>query len=204
LQLEQATLTAPIDGTVTALNVKVGEMASAGQAAVVVISDLSVLEVDINLDETDVAQVSVGQEALVTVDAFSDAELTGQVMYIAPVAETQSGVVLYPVTVQVLPTDFPVRAGMTVDVEIIVAGQEDALIVPLRAVHTEGERAHVYRISGGQTEQVEVVLGMMTETEVEIISGVAEGDVVSVVAVPNQSSGGSGFGPGGIFGGGED
>ena len=211
LKLEQATLTAPTAGTVTELNVQVGEMASAGQAAVVVISDLSVLVVEINLDETDVAQVSVGQDALVSVDAFPDAELTGEVTYIAPMAETQSGVVLYPVTVRLLPTEFPVRAGMTADVEIISASQEGALIVPLRAVHTEGEQTYVYRVVGGRTEQVEVELGLTTDTEAEITSGLAEGpalslaegDVVSVVAAPTPSSAGQGFGPGGMFGGGD-
>jgi HlyD family secretion protein len=206
--LEETALVAPVDGTVTALNIQPAEMASANQTAVVV-SDLAVLEVDVNLDETEVAQISVGQEALVSVDAFPDVELTGEVMYIAPVAETQSGVVLYPVTIRLAPTEIPVRAGMTADVEIVSASQENALIVPLRAVHTEGERAYVYRLVGGQTEQVAVELGMMTETEVEITSGLAEelalslveGDVVSVVAAPTQGSTGRGFGPGGMFGG---
>jgi HlyD family secretion protein len=199
--LEDTVLVAPTAGTITELNIQVGEMASAGQTAAVVISDLSVLTVDVNLDETDVAQVAVGQSALVSVDAFPDAELTGEVTYIAPVAEIQSGVVLYPVTVQVAPTESPVRPGMTADVEIVSAIHEDALIVPLRAVHTEGELAYVVRLSGGQTERVEVTLGMMTDTEVEIASGLAEGDVVSVVAAPTQDPG-LGFGPGRIFGGG--
>ncbi len=199
--LEDTVLVAPTSGTITELNIQVGEMASAGQAAVVVISDLSVLTVDVNLDETDVAQVAVGQSALVSVDAFPDADLTGEVTYIAPVAQVQSGVVLYPVTVQIAPTEFPVRAGMTADVEIVSASREGALIVPLRAVHTEGDLAYVYRLSGGQTEQVAVTLGMMTDTEVEIISGLSEGDVVSVVAAPTQDSG-PGFGPGRMFGGG--
>jgi HlyD family secretion protein len=186
LQLEDATLTAPIAGTITALNIQPGEMASAGQAAVVVISDLSVLEVEINLDDTDVAQVSVGQEAQVSVDAFPEADLTGQVTYIAPVAEVQSGVVLYPVTVQLAPTELPVRAGMTTDVEIVSASQKDALIVPLRAVHTEGGRSYVNRWAGSRTERVEVELGLTTDTKVEIASGLAEGDVVVVVAAASK------------------
>ena len=202
LRLEQATLTAPIDGTVTALNVQPGEMASAGQTAVV-LSDVAVLEVEVNLDETDVAQVAIGQETLVSVEAFPGANLAGEVTYIAPVAQIESGVVLYPVTVRLAPTDIPVRAGMTGDVEITSAIQEGALIVPLRAVHTEGERFYVDRLAGGQTERVEVTLGMITDTEVEITSGLAEGDVVSVVAAPTQGSTQRGFGPGGMFGGGD-
>ncbi len=199
--LEETVLTAPVDSTVTSLDVEIGETASAGQA-VVVLSGLTTLEVEINLDETDVPRVSVGQEAQITLDAFPDAELTGEVTSIAPVAQTESGVVLYPVTVQLSPTQLPIRAGMTADVEITTVSQEDALIVPLRAVHTEGDQAYVYRLVGGQAEQVEVTLGMMTDTEVEITGGLAEGDEVSVVAAPTQGST-SGFGPGGMFGGGD-
>jgi len=156
--------------------------------------------VEVNLDETDVAQVAIGQETLVSVDAFPDVNLAGEVMYIAPVAQIESGVVLYPVTVRLAPADIPVRAGMTGDVEIISAIQEGALIVPLRAVHTEGERSYVDRLVGGQTERVEVTLGMVTETEVEITSGLAEGDVVSVVAAPTPGSTQREFGPGVMFG----
>ena len=200
--LEDTVLLAPVGGTVTEMNIQVGEMVGAGQAAVVVISDLAALVVDVNLDETDVAQVAIGQEALVSVDAFPDAELTGDVTHIAPVAETQSGVVLYPVTVRLEMTEFPVRAGMTADVEIISASQENALLIPLRAVHTEGGLAYVDRLAGGSVERVEVELGLMTDTEVEIASGLEEGDVVVVVAGATRDPGGQMFGPGRFMGGG--
>jgi len=208
--LEDTVLVAPVGGTVTEMNIQVGETAGAGQAAVVVISDLATLVVDVNLDETDVAQIAVGQETLVGVDAFPDAELTGEVTYIAPVAETQSGVVLYPVTIRLAPTDpstgsgqgLLVRAGMTTDVEIVTASQENALLVPLRAVHTEGGLAYVDRLAGGPVERVEVELGLMTDTEVEIASGLEEGDVVIVVAGATRDSGGQMFGPGRFMGGG--
>lgn len=201
--LEETALTAPIDGTVTSLDVEVGERINAGQA-VAALGNLTTLKVEINLDETDISGVSVGQEARIALDAFRDAELTGKVMSIAPVAQVESGVVLFPVTVQLSPTELPVRSGMTADVEIITASHEDALIVPLRAVHTEGDQAYVYRSVGDQTEQVEVSLGIVTDTEVEITGGLAEGEVVSVVGAPTQESNGEGFGPGGIFGGGRD
>ena len=203
LRLEQATLTAPMAGTITALNIQPGEMTSAGQASVVVISDLSVLTVDVYLDETDVAQVAVGQKAQVSVDAFPEAEMTGEVTYIAPVAETQSGVVFYAVTVQLPSTEIPTRAGMTADVEIVSASQEGALIVPLRAVHTEDGRAYVERLAGNQIERVEVTLGLMTETEVEITGGLAEGDVVVVVAAASSAQGSGGGMMFGMFGGGD-
>jgi hypothetical protein len=141
--------------------------------------------------------VKVGQNSRLTVDAFPGVELTGEVTTIAPVAQVQAGVVLYPVTIRLKPADpsteagqLPtLRAGMTVDVTIVTSNREDALIAPLRAVKTEGKHAYIDRLVGGQVERVEVTLGMMTETEVEITSGVAEGDVVVVVAAPTQSSG---------------
>jgi HlyD family secretion protein len=201
--LEDTKLIAPMNGTVTTLEAEVGEMVSAG-TPVVVLSDLATFVVEVNLDETDVAQVSVGQETLVSVDAFPENELMGEVTDIAPVADVQSGVVLYPVTIQLSPTEVAVRAGMTADVEIVTASQAGALIVPLRAIHSENGRSTVRLQSAVGFEQVEVALGVMTETEVEITGGLSEGDVVSVVAVPTQSSTERGFGPGGMFGGGEE
>jgi len=196
LRLKKATLATPMDGTVTSLRIEPGEWVSPGQP-VIVLSDLAALEVDVNLDETDVAQVMVGQDARLTVDAFPGVELAGEVTTIAPVAQVQAGVVLYPVTVRLKPANpstnagqVPrLRAGMTADVTVITANRENVLVIPLRAVKTEGEHAYVDRLVAGKVERVEVELGMMTETEVEITSGVAEGDVVIVVATPTQGSG---------------
>ena len=188
LHLEMAVLAAPMSGTVTFLGVLPGEIASANQV-VVTLGDLETLEVEINLDETDVARVAVGQEARVSMDAFPSVGLSGEVTYIAPVAHIQSGVILYPVTVGLTRSGpaigqgqgLPVRAGMTADVEIITTSQEDALIVPLRAIKSEGGRSYADRLAGDQTQRVEVMLGLMTETKVQIIDGLSEGDVVVVV-----------------------
>ena len=215
LRLQQATLTAPMAGAVTSLGLESGEMVNPGQT-VVVLSDLTALEVDVNLDETDVVRVAADQDVQVSLDAFPGVEMTGEVTYIAPTAQTQTGVVLYPVTIRLTPGDpstgsgqgLPVRAGMTADVEITTASQEDVLIVPLRAVEVEGERAYVQRLAGDQIEQVAVELGMVTETEVEITGDVAEGPALSlvegdvIVTVPS-AQGSAGGGMFGMFGGGE-
>jgi len=194
LQLERATLVAPASATISSVDVGAGEMVGPGQT-VVVLSDLSALEVDVDLDETDVARVAVGQPATVTLDAFAGVELAGEVTYIAPDALVLSGVVLYPVTVRLSP-EAPihrgVRAGMTAEVEITTASRDGALIVPLRAVRTQGQRAYVTRVVGEGVEQVEVELGLTTETQAEIIGGaggtsIAEGDEIVVVPAPAGS-----------------
>ncbi len=194
-QLDKATLTAPFAGTITTLYVQAGEMAGAGQP-VVLLSDLAGLQVEVTLDETDVAGVTVGQAVVVTVDAFPGLDLAGEVIYIAPVAQVQAGVVLYPVTVRLLPaggaTDGgqkPVlRAGMTTEVAITTACQEEALTVPLRSVETAGGQAYVDRWVDDHSERVAVELGLMTDTEIEITAGLVEGDVILVVPAPTADT----------------
>jgi len=202
LQLERATLAAPWEGTVTSLDVEVGEMVNPVQP-ILVLSDLTALEVDVNLDETDVTHVALAQEAHVSVDAFPGVAMVGEVTYIAPKADIFSGVVLYPVTVRLMISDLPLRAGMTADVEITTATQEGALIVPLRAVHTEDGHAYVDRLGDGEVERVEVTLGLTTDTEAEITGGLAAGDVVAVVSGATRDSGIQMPGPMGRFVGGD-
>jgi multidrug efflux pump subunit AcrA (membrane-fusion protein) len=202
--LEDTALTAPMDGTVIMLALEEGEMVGAG-TPVVGMGDLERFIVEVSLDETDVAAVKIGQEAIVALDAFPDIALAGEVTDIAPVASVQSGVVLYPVTVELSSAESGVRAGMTADVQIISASKTDVLIVPLRAVQSQGGSSYVWRQTAEGFERVAVVLGVMTETEVEIVDGLSEGDVVSVVAAPQ--GGGQveqAFGPMRLFGGGSD
>ena len=201
--LEDTKLVAPMEGTVTLLELTVGEQVGAG-TTVVELNDVTTFVVEVNLEETDVAKVSVGQEAVVTLDAFPGEELAGKVTDIAPVADIQSGVVLYPVTVQLSPAEVPARVGMTANVEIVTASESNALIVPLRAIQSENGKSYIWRQSADGFEKTEVTLGVMTETEVEIVSGLSEGDVVSVVASPSQGGGQPGWGPGGMFGGGNN
>jgi len=205
VRLEKATLTAPAGGTITLLDLQPGQIVNANQA-IVAVSDLSTLEVEVHLDETDVAQVAVGREASVSVDAFPGVQMDGDVVSIATVAQTQAGVVLYPVTVRLSP-EAPihrgVRAGMTAEASIVAASREDALIVPLRAVRTEGQRAYVERLVDGRVEPVEVELGLITDTQIEIAAGLEEGDVIVVVPAPERDTGGF-SGPLGILGGGDE
>jgi RND family efflux transporter MFP subunit len=187
LRLKQATLTAPIAGTVTTLKVQPGEMSSTGQSAVVV-SDLTALEAEVNLDETDVSRIQMGMTVLVSVDAFPGQPLTGQVTEIALSANVQSGVVLYPVTVRFDPADLPLRSDMTVNVTFPIEQRTDTLLVPFRAVETEDGQAYVTRVTASGSERVAVTLGLITDTQVEISSGLNEGDVVTVFANPVQDT----------------
>ncbi len=208
--LEETVLVAPMDGVVTALNVQAGEWTTGNQAAVV-LSDLATLVVDIGLDESDVAHISLGQAALVTLDAFDDVELTGAVTAIAPKANPQAGVVLYPVTITLDPTATPIRAGMTADVEIVTGNAENVLIAPLKAIRSANGQNFVQRkLRAGETEPTgfivtPVELGIVSDTYAEIRNGLEEGDAVSIPttgATTNANAGSGGFPGFGFFGGG--
>ncbi len=195
LALENTRLTAPADGVVTTLYYKMGEIVNPG-TPVVVLNDLAALEAEVNLDETDVVRIALGMPVVVSVDAFPGLELSGQVIEIAPSADVQSGVVLYPVTVRldsnVLATNsgqvLLLRSGMTVNVAFPIEQHSDTLLVPFRAVETEGGQAYLTRVTGAASERVEVTLGLITDTQVEILSGIREGDVVTVYANPVQDT----------------
>jgi RND family efflux transporter MFP subunit len=184
---ENTRLLAPVDGVVTKFNFQVGEIASRG-APVLVVSNLATLEAEVNLDETDVSRIHVGMIVLVSVDAFPGQSLSGQVTEIALSANIQSGVVLYPVTVRLDLTDLPLRSGMTVNVTFPIEQRADTLVVPFRAIETEGGQAYVTRLTASGFERVAVTMGLITDTQIEILSGLEAGDVVMVYANPVQDS----------------
>jgi HlyD family secretion protein len=115
--LTTSQLIAPFSGTVTALNVNLGEMVQAGQVAVV-LADLSHMQVETtDLSERDVVRVTVGQPATVFVKAL-DAEIAGRVARVAPQATVIGGDVVYSVDVELDEQPPALRWGMSVDVQI--------------------------------------------------------------------------------------
>jgi multidrug efflux pump subunit AcrA (membrane-fusion protein) len=186
---ENTRLTAPTDGVVTSVFFQADEYARPG-VPVTIVSSLTPLEAQVNLDEIDVSRIQLGIPVVVTVDAFPGQVWTGQVAQIALSPNVQSGVVLYPVTIHLDPTDLPLRSGMTVNVSFPIEQWSDALLVPFRAVETEGGQAYVTRVTGPgrEAERVAVTIGLITDTQVEILSGLEEGDVVTVFANPAQDT----------------
>jgi multidrug resistance efflux pump len=119
LQLDDAELRAPFDGTMAEVRVEVGDQVSPGQV-VLVLATLDRLEArTIDLTELDVAQVAVGQAAIVSVDAIPDREFGGVVSEIALRSVDYRGDVTYAVTVELQDVaDLPLRWGMTTMVKI--------------------------------------------------------------------------------------
>ncbi|MFP4438948.1 MAG: efflux RND transporter periplasmic adaptor subunit [Chloroflexaceae bacterium] len=191
--IEQATMLAPFAATVSRVNLQVGERtdgpSAEGSSADIVISDLSSMHVDVPVDELDVAQIEVGQQVRVTLDALPDQELTGTVTNIAPTADkSDQGTTTYEVTVEIDMGDAPVRPGMTAVVEIVTVSKDDVVLVPRRAVQTENGQSYVLIPVEGEptepgmpaSEQREVELGLSDRQFVEITDGLEAGEEILV------------------------
>jgi HlyD family secretion protein len=177
LSRDQATLTAPFDGVVAAVNVTPGEMASAALPAITVL-DTSRFRMAVDVDEIDVGRLAAGQVAQVTLDALPDAEITGRVERIAPAAAVDAGgVVYYDVVIDLDPTDIPIRADMTANVTVVVEELTDVLMIPIWVVRLdEAGQTYVDQQVGGEIVRTDVELGLRYGGLAQVLDGLSEGD----------------------------
>ncbi len=178
VKLDDATLTAPFAGVVADVNAKVGELVST--APVVNLIDITKFAVEITVDEVDVAQVAVGQQVAVLVDALGEPALQGAVVRIAPQATINNGVVSYKVTVEATPDQRVVKSGMTASAQIITAQAKNAIGLPRAAVHLVDGVQKVTVVKNGVREVRTVETGVRGDDLVEIKSGVVAGDVIEI------------------------
>jgi HlyD family secretion protein len=190
-RLADATLVAPFEGAVTAVYVAVGEWAT-GPAVELV--DTNSLEVVLDVDEVDIGLVAVGQPTIVTLEAWPDEELQGEVVSIAPKGDAQAEIVTYQVHIGLSAGDLPIRTGMTANAELITSQRDGVLLVANRAITVDrgAGKYYVYRVEGETVSKAEVTVGLRDGSYSEITSGLEEGDKVVV----DYEQEGFHFGPG--------
>lgn len=200
-ELARTTIRSPMDGLVTALNVEKGETAMMGTmnfsgSVLMVIGDLSELLAEVEVAESEVVQVALGQEAAIRVDALPDTTLGGKVVEIGSSGLKKGDVVKFRVKVALATPDPRVKPGMTAKVEIRTATAADVVAVPLQAVQTrwldakgkeverkEGDATQhevsaVYVVAGSETKRLEVKTGIQDELWVEVKDGLKAGEEV--------------------------
>ncbi|HTY28207.1 MAG TPA: HlyD family efflux transporter periplasmic adaptor subunit, partial [Mycobacterium sp.] len=195
-------VTAPISGTVTALNVEVGDKLSASgsggtgggssqsssnssSSADVVITDLSKWDVTVTLAESDVSSVKVGQKAKLTFDALSTVSLTGKVTSMDTSGTNSSGVVSYTATITPDAGNNAILGGMTVTTEIVTFALADVLAVPTTAVKTgtNGTKYVLVMGTSGVPTETTVEVGEADDTYTQITSGLTAGQEVVTASV---------------------
>jgi RND family efflux transporter MFP subunit len=197
--LDKAKIIAPFDGLVAALNFSFGD--SAGTATAITLIDVSQLQVKVNLAEVDIAKIKVGQTAQMTLDALTGKTFNAKVLMIAPAATIAQGVVNYPVTVSVLDNDGSIKSGMTANLAIVVEQRDNVLLVPNRAIKTQGNQRTVTVVIDGKNVVEPITIGMTNDTSAEVTSNnLKEGDRIVINQTTTRSTGGGGGGGFGIPG----
>jgi HlyD family secretion protein/macrolide-specific efflux system membrane fusion protein len=192
-RLRYTHLDAPMDGTVIQRGIEPGEVVTPGvQAtfegkALLTVADLSVLIVKADLNQIDVAKVKLGQTVSLTLDALPGKKYEARVTKVAPASTTPKGkdVDVFPVEATLTKADPAIKPGMTADVRIHIETKPKVLTLPIEAIAKEGAKSMATRLLAGgkgppKTEKVEVQLGQRNDREVEVLSGIGEGDTILI------------------------
>jgi HlyD family secretion protein len=183
-QLDYTIIRAPRDGIILQKYVEVGTIITSGRSSfagtgqgtsIVQLGDCSRMFVEASVDETDIAQVEVGQTVEITLDAYPDELFEGIVRKINPQTVVEQNVTTIPVTVEILNPDARLKPGMNATCNFIVERKENVLVVPTEAVKEEDGRYTV------------TMLKEHKQVEREVISGLREGDVVVTAVIEPQS-----------------
>ncbi len=191
-RLAKTRVYSPIDGTVTTLDIKVGETAIASStnipgSSLMTIANPASIHTEVNVDEADIANVEIGQKARVFAIAYPEQPVEGVVESIAvsaKVAEGQQGQ-SFAVKIRLLdPEKITLRPGMTCRAEIFTATKGGVLAAPIQAIlveedlTTDAVTRDVFVNRGGRAERVSVQVGIADDTYQEIVSGLSSGDEV--------------------------
>ncbi|HXS10366.1 MAG TPA: efflux RND transporter periplasmic adaptor subunit [Candidatus Krumholzibacteria bacterium] len=208
--LSKTTIYSPMAGTVTDLNKEQGEIAIGSQFqpdVILVVADLSEMEAQVNVDENDIVQIGIGQEAEITVDALPDQVLKGKVSEIAnsanaSAAGTAEQKTEFEIKIAISEPPQTLRPGMTATADVFTKTNENALSVPIAcvAVRTVDQLAKkgedvkkaeetykadkdgfveiVFVIDAGKAVAHPVKTGIQSDELIEIIDGLKEGEEV--------------------------
>jgi RND family efflux transporter MFP subunit len=210
LKTSSSTITSPVAGTIKSvtiaegMNIGAAETASGARAnqRIATIGTKGLPIATFNISEIDVSLVKPGQKAIITIDSLPDITFTGKVVSVDRVGSATSGVVSYPVIIKFDTGSDQILPNMTASVSIIIESKNDVLLVPSSAVQTQAGQSTVRVLKNGQQETVAVEIGLISDTQTEIVSGLAEGDeVVTGTVSSGQTLQGEGS-PFGGFGGG--
>ena len=159
--------------------------------SILTIPDMREMAVKVNIHESAVQRVAVGQSVKVSVDAFPDEQLTGVVTKVAVVADSANSFMnpdlkVYPTTITIDGTHEWLRPGMSAEINILVQSLEDVIYVPIQAVTYYDDKRVVYVSSRGRAERREIEVGTFSDSYIEILSGLEAGE--EVLLLPPQQS----------------
>lgn len=179
-QLAKTRMYSPMEGIITAVDIEEGEIAVLNTAIITVMKE-GELEIEANIPEADIANVALDQNVKLTFDALSLKDVFwGKISFIYPASTVIQDVVFYKVKIQMDSVDSRLKPGMSCDADINTFEKNNVIIIPSRAVKTDGNKNYVEILKEGNiTERKNIEVGTDGDDGlVEIKSGLAEGDKV--------------------------
>ena len=198
--LENTLIRAPFDGTVLTKDADVGEIvsplgaSSTSRAAVVTMADMSSLQVEADVSESNIEKIKSGQDCEITLDAYPDYRYAGYVAKIVPTADRSKATVLVKVAFRkydskVLPEMSAKVLFLNKKVDEKSLSEKAILVVPYTAIRKSDQKEYVYRVKDGRVYEVEIKTGRTVGDYTEVISGVEEGDRVIQKITPDIKDG---------------
>jgi HlyD family secretion protein len=183
-----ATIRAPIHGTVLSRDVEVGSPVSsilnlgANATLVMTLGDIDRVFVRGKVDEADIGRVRLGQEARIRVETFKDKAFNGRVTQISPMGVEKDNVTNFEVRVSIDNPGKELKANMTANAEIVLEEHADALIVPEAAVTYDAQKNAFVEVAAPGTKtgrkKTPVKIGVSNGTRIQILEGLKQGDKV--------------------------
>ena len=226
VNLNYTNIVSPVDGTVVSRNVDVGQTVAASfqtPTLFLIAQDLTKMQVDSNVSESDIGYVKGGQKATFRVDAFPDRDFQGTVAQVRQAPITVQNVVTYDVVVSVENPELLLKPGMTANVNVVTASKGNVVRVPIDALRfappgqppadsaaldgAPGRQTRVWVLASRKVTPVTITTGLSDGTWVEVADGdLQAGERVVTdeirTATVHPSGGGSHSGMGGGMGGG--
>lgn len=183
---EDTILRAPADGTITSIDLKLGELSQA-QEPIMTLQDISNLYVEAKINESNIANITLGQKVSMTFDAFGTSRtFSGSVVDIDPGATTTDGIVNYKIKASISGLDPAIRSGMNADISIVTAEKSRVLVIPKAAISTRDGKTFVNITTEKNKEdykEKEVSVGLVGDGNLaEIKEGLSEGEVVAIIS----------------------
>jgi HlyD family secretion protein len=192
------TITAPTEGIITSLmyapGMTIGSLDTGTNTSNVKVATIKTTGnpiVSVNLSEIDVSKVSLDQKATIILDSIPDKTFTGRVIGVDRIGSVTNGVTQYPAIIQLDSSAAMILPNMTVTANILIDKKDNVLLVPVEAVQNQDGQNYVQKLVNGKLQNIPVETGLTSDTQIEIVSGVQEGDTVvtGTVSTTNQTTG---------------
>ncbi len=187
-QLANATIRAPINGTVLTRDVEVGSPVSSilnmGSAATLVMTlgDINQVFVRGKVDEVDIGRVRLGQTARITVETFKDRKFEGRVTQVSPIGAEKDNVTTFEVKVSIDNPGNELKANMTANAEIVLEEFANSLIIPESAISYDAKRNPTVDLvdpgAKGGKRKVTIKTGVGNGTKTQVVEGLKQGDKI--------------------------